>query len=269
VTIDLGGHRIDGTDAVGTAGIDNTAGHAGVTILNGLVTDIEDGVVLGNASGNELSGLRVFENGSGIRLSGGGQNEIRGCSARGNQLGIEIDAGSNDNVLVGNDLSENSIDGLYIEASQRNAFTGNRVEGNGTYGFEIFGADGNVFRGNTASGNSDNGFTLDDGASDNVLKGNRAVANGEQGILVFSGTGNVLLKNTVDENGENGILSETNGLTLRGNRANRNGFVGGGAGDDAGLGISVPAGAVSAANKAAGNDDPNECEAADVDCHVP
>jgi parallel beta-helix repeat protein len=176
---------------------------------------------------------------------------------------------SNDNVLVANDASENRVDGIYLEASERNAFTANHADGNGTYGFEIFAANANVFRGNTASGNTDNGFTLDNGASDNVLKGNRALANGEQGILVFNGTGNVLQKNTVDENGENGILGEVGTLTLRGNRANRNGFVDGGEGDDAGLGISVPAGAVSAANQATGNDDPNECESAEVDCHVP
>jgi parallel beta-helix repeat protein len=270
VTIDLGGHLIEGTGVDSSVGVDNSAGHAGVAIRDGILTDFGAGVRLGGASGNELSSLRVFRNIIGILLTTTGETEIRGCSARGNeQIGIRLEAGSNDNVLVDNDASENSIDGFYVEDSRGNTFASNRAEGNGTYGFEIFGASGNVFRANLANGNLNNGFTLDDQASDNLLKGNRAVSNVEQGVRIFSGTGNVLQKNTFDENGENGILSDTSALTLRGNRANRNGFVGGGPGDDAGLGISVPAGVIQGGNKATGNDDPNECEAAELSCHVP
>ena len=81
------------------------------------------------------------------------------------------------------------------------------------------------------------------------------------GILVFGGSNNVLVGNTTHENGRHGIESESSAITLKKSKANGNGFLGGGVGDDVGLGISVPPGATSSGNKALGNDDPNECEA--------
>jgi parallel beta-helix repeat protein len=144
---------------------------------------------------------------------------------------------------------------FFVVESDGNAFLQNVASANGPYGFEIFGSDANSFRGNVANGNANNGFGIDDGASGNVVKGNRVVGNLEQGILVFNGTANVLQKNVCDENGQNGILAEASGLTLRRNRAHRNGFAGGGAGDDAGLGIS------------AGRS--GRRESAELSCHVP
>jgi parallel beta-helix repeat protein len=267
ITIDLGGHRIDGIG--GGTGIDGSGGHDRVAIRNGIVTDFADGIRFSAVEGLEVTGARVAGNVAGIHLVAASRSELRGNVAHGNQAGIHLETESNENVLTGNDASGNTIDGFFVVESAGNAFAQNVASANGTYGFEIFGSDGNSFRGNVANGNANNGFVIDDGASGNLVKGNRFVGNLEQGILVFSGTENVLQKNTCDENGENGILAEVNGFTLRGNRANGNGFAGGGGGDDVGLGISVPAGAIDAGNQAAGNDDANECETAELSCHVP
>jgi len=51
---------------------------------------------------------------------------------------------------------------------------------------------------------------------------------------VLGGTGNVLRKNRANENGAHGIFSNTSALALEANAAHRNGFLGGGPGDDVG-----------------------------------
>ena len=57
-------------------------------------------------------------------------------------------------------------------------------------------------------------------------------------------------------------------MTLVGNRADRNGFLGG-SGDDVGAGISAVTGTTNAKNKASGNDDPRQCLPDDLTCAVP
>lgn len=269
ITIDLGGHRIDGTAGAGSAGIDNAAGHAGVVIRNGIVQQFEYGVLLENASGNTVTQLHVLGAVHGIRLVSSSDNAVSAVVATGNDLGIALFASSDRNTLARNDASGNSTDGFYQEASIENVFLRNRASANGAYGFELFGLEGGILKRNVASGNGIDGIILDGMSSGNLVKGNRASGNDLNGIEVVDGPGNVLVGNTVQENGEHGILSETGTVTLTRNRASGNGFLGGGPGDDVGLGISAPPGATSRGNRASGNDDPNECEAADLDCHVP
>ena len=268
ITIDLGGHRIDGDLAAGNAGIDNGAGHNDVVIQNGIVSEFESGVLLQGASGNAVTELRVIDNAFGIDLSSSPGNTLKGNVATNHSMGIRLVAGSDDNLVSANDSSGNAI-GFYVEASSGNLFTGNLAEGNRVFGVENFSAPGNDYRGNVLRGSGFAGLILDGASNDCVVKGNQASANDRVGIEITLGTGNVLLGNSTHENGENGILSNTNAVTLKKNKANGNGFLSGGAGDDMGLGIAVPAGATSSGNKAAGNDDPNECEADDLNCFVP
>lgn len=269
ITIDLGGHRIDGGLAAGSAGIDNGAGHDDVVIQNGIVSEFESGVLLQGASGNALTELRVLDNaGAGIHLISSAGNTLKGNVATNNPMGFRLDTDSDDNLVSANDSLGNGI-GFYVEASSGNLFTGNLAEGSAVYGVENFGASRNDYRGNVLRGSGFDGLILDGGSNDCVVKGNQVSANDRSGIEIAGGTGNVLLGNSTHENGENGILSNTNAVTLKKNKANGNGFLGGGEGDDAGLGISVPAGATSSGNKATGNDDPNECEADDLGCYVP
>jgi parallel beta-helix repeat protein len=267
ITIDLGGHRIDGSDAADSAGIDNTAGHARVTIRNGVVSNFVDGVALVNAADNAVEGLRVFGSDSGIRLAGATGARIRGNDLHGNVIGIDVEPGSNGNTFLANDASGNAIDGVYVEANE-NVFTGNTTAGNGTYGFEIFTANDNAFRNNVSNGNDSNGFTIDVDASRNVFRGNRSIGNGADGFEIFSGTGNVFQRNTADENAGHGFVADTNALTLRGNRANQNGLLAG-ASDDVGLGFLMPAGTEESGSKASGNDDPRECQSSELSCHEP
>jgi parallel beta-helix repeat protein len=265
ITIDLGGHRIDGT---GTGdGVDNSAGHANVTIRNGTLSGFGYGVWIKDASGNVLTGLRLTGNNDGIELSGATGTEVRGNAVRGNGLGIYMDGGSNDNVIAANVASDNEFIGIYLEQSTRNLFLGNTANANGTIGIDAdANASGNLFRGNEANGNARSGFRSNDSSNDNVYRGNRALGNQEHGFEI-GGAGHVLQKNTASENGGHGIVSATGAVTVRGNVANRNGFANGAA-DGVGLGLYVPAGAIQSGNKAAGNDDARECESSELSCAV-
>ena len=265
ITIDLGGHRLYGVGVEN--GIDNSGGHANVTIRNGILRGFGYGVWIKNAAGNVLTGLRVTGNNDGIELSGATGSEVRGNVVRGNGLGIYMDGGSNDNVIAANDASESEYIGIYLEQSTRNLFLGNTAIANGTVGFDA-NASGNVFRGNVASGNDKSGFIVEGDANDNAFRGNRAIGNQEHGFEIAGGTGTVLQKNTASENGGHGIVSSTAAVILRGNGANRNGFANGAA-DGVGLGILVPDGAIQSSNKAAGNDDARECESPELSCAVP
>lgn len=160
--------------------------------------------------------------GEGARAGGPGSRRARG------------------NLVSGNDVSGNLIDGAYVEDSSQNTFLRNRAVGNGSYGFEFFGTSNrNTLKRNTATGNGSDGVVLDGNSSNNLVKGNTASANDNVGIEVFGGSGNLLVGNDAHENGEHGIRSETSALTLLKNEADRNGFLSGGPGDDAGLGLLV------------------------------
>ena len=269
ITLDLGDHRIDGVAAAGSAGIDNSAGHDDVVIRGGIVIEFETGVRLENASGNTLTLLHVSRNYDGIELVASSNNTLKANVATGNDnFGVGLSAASNTNSFSANEVSSNGSSGISTDASSENLFVGNRVSGNGGLGIEIAGGSGHTLKGNTAQGNRLNGIGVE--ANDSLVKANRVSANDLHGIEISGGSNNVVVTgNTAHENGVHGILAVTNAVTLTKNKANANGFIGGGAGDDVGLGLLVPAGATSSGNKAVGNDDPNECEASDLSCARP
>jgi parallel beta-helix repeat protein len=267
ITVDLGGHRIDGVGVEGNGvGIRNEPGQAGVTIRNGLVTQFYEGVRLVYAAGNSLSGLRVIQNDTGIRLVSSDGNEIRGCVATDNDNGFSLEGFSRRNAFVGNDASGNYYDGFYVEESS-GTFTGNTASANGAHGFELYTAQGVVLKGNAARANQSSGIAIGLDSTDNVLKGNQSSGNGTHGIEILSGARNALTRNALEENAGHGIYAETNQVELRANRADRNGFANGNA-DGLGLGILVPADAVQSGNKATGNDDARECQSGELSCAV-
>jgi parallel beta-helix repeat protein len=268
ITIDLGGHRIDGVGVENgdTVGIRNDPGHAGVTIRNGLVTQFYDGVRLVYAAGNSLSALRVLQNDTGIRLVSSDGGEIRGCVATDNDNGFSLEGLSRGTAFVENEASGNDYDGFYVEESA-GTFTGNTAAANGSYGFDLYTAKGTLLKGNVVRANQSAGIVIGVDSTDNVLKGNRSSGNGTHGVEIFGGARNVLTRNTFGENAGHGIRSETSQVELRANRADRNGYANGNA-DGLGLGILVPAGAVQSGNKATGNDDARECESEELSCAV-
>jgi parallel beta-helix repeat protein len=319
ITIDLGGHRIDGTGEGDDLGIDNTAGHDGVKVRNGVITGFEHGVHLVGVANNVISGLYVVGNTDhGLFLESSSHNTLKGNRVWTNgDDGISFDSTS-DSTLKGNVAAGNSFHGIRLFVSDRNVLKGNTASANasgsgisasgsddntykanwtfcnGDYGIKLFASDTSALTANTTSCNADDGIRIDgsssgstlesnrvtgnddygiflDGLANSTVKANHTSANDFDGIRISGGSGYVVTKNEVHENGRHGISSSSSDLALKKNVANRNGFLGGPPdADGIGLGIDVPAGTTNAGNKAKGNDDPNECEAADVtSCHVP
>src|SRR6185369_4017394 len=67
ITIDLGGHRIDG-DGINDSGIRNL-GHVGVTVRNGTVTEFLFGVLFTSNAQGVITDIQAIDNSYGISVS--------------------------------------------------------------------------------------------------------------------------------------------------------------------------------------------------------
>jgi parallel beta-helix repeat protein len=267
IIIDLGGHRIDGTGGAGEYGVDNSAGHDGVLVRNGFVDGFDTAVFLSGAERNTLSRLQVSGCNTGIALLLGAGNKVAGNSASANGAGIYLDSSAG-NKLVRNKVTANSSGIVLLGPSDNTVIRDNQITGTSSDGIFIGPSEGVVLRGNVTSANGANGIRLSGSARTSIRDG-RSNANDLDGLSVAAATQTVAKDNVLSENGRHGLASDSADVKLVGNVAKRNGFIGGGLGDDVGLGISVPTGTINSRNVARGNDDPNQCEAADVNCFVP
>jgi hypothetical protein len=103
VTLDLAGHTIDGTGANGVDGVNNRAGHDGVTVMHGTIRDFTISIRLLEQQGGEVSHLVTaghigLDDSSDIRIE---RNVVGG--------GIGLSAES-DRVLI----ARNEVDGTLI-----------------------------------------------------------------------------------------------------------------------------------------------------------
>jgi parallel beta-helix repeat protein len=183
ITLDLGGHTIDGLGSgapFGSDGIDNSGGFEDVVIKNGTVTEFQQGVTLVGTTANVARNLTVAGNGSFL---------------------LDV---ANGNDLARNVIVANALTGILIANSSTNDVVGNRIAQNGGGGLWIA---------------SD--FPLVSG--DNVLARNDLTANATDGILVDLGTtGTVVLANDADGNAEDGIDIRNAATTIMRNRADGN-----------------------------------------------
>jgi parallel beta-helix repeat protein len=227
ITLDLGGHRIFGTQNTGDGAGVLLSGRTGVTVRNGTVTDFDGGVVILGGSGNTVTGITARHNlgaafgqpgptsalfGDGILVQGSASNRIVGNVADNNGpfSGIGVIQGDSDhpgappapapfNLVQGNSVTNNVAcrtgnspfcdnDGIRIEPNVTDTtITGNEVVGNGLDGISLFG-----------------------GTTRNVVSSNSVVANGFRGavtgdgIRVF-GLNNTISNNTAYRNANSGI----------------------------------------------------------------
>lgn len=287
------GARLDG---VGAAILRSWFGNNGTALeVNSDHARIESNMIIDNADGGiDLPGVKPFvsrntiaNNGDvGISIGGAGAEIVHNTVLHHDLDALKLDSGSLGATVEGNEFayvprairlnesSDNEITdnfcyevdtGISLTDSDGNTLSGNRVVGASESGIALAGTDNRLVSNDVSGGEATGIFVAGD---ENVLKRNRTHGNADNGIDV-AGSFNILISNKAEMNGVNGIVSATSAIVLENNKANRNGLLGGPPGDDAGLGISVPSGSQSSGNKAVGNDDPAECEAADVDCHVP
>jgi Periplasmic copper-binding protein (NosD) len=177
LTLDLGGHTIDGTAAPATAGI-RLAGHHGVRVQRGSLQEFGNGVLLDAADGNAL--LRVT-----VRRSFG--------------RGIQLQNGSHGNRLEFDVSSDNGSSGFGLIASDRNVVTHATGTGNAFSGLQGFGASGNRVVGGTFRDNK-TGVGLNEGSNGNLVAGNVLSDNTEPAVGI-DGNDNVITGNRSDHDG--------------------------------------------------------------------
>ena len=188
ITLDLNGHTIDGDgelvdpcpdDQFCDLGVDNTAGHDGVTIKGGSIREFALGVFILGASDNRLRHLSVSMNlFLGIVIGESARSRVERTSVTRN--GLTTDAG-----------------GMFLFASHDNRIERNRLSGNGSVGLGSDEADDNRIVKNTFSDNPEAGiFMFGDG---NKVSRNRILRNGDG--IVSEGNDNTFTRNHIDASG--------------------------------------------------------------------
>jgi parallel beta-helix repeat protein len=279
ITLDLKGHTIDGSG--NGDGVDNSAGHAGVTVDRGVIRQFVFGVfVSGNA--NSVNRLIVSESGStGISLRDADGNRVSRnvlLGSTSSSFGIVLSGDSDDNEIDRNEVVNPVFapgiiltGGPFFIKSDRNLVSRNSITGGGV-AIGVIAGDDNVLEGNSVSHPSTYGISVRiEPGFNTVIDRNRIIGAGLVGIeatqsrlvtrnevrdsgengIRLTGSGSTLVeKNVSSNNGEDGIdVSGSLSIVVRENTAN----------DNADLGIAASGVTDGGGNKASGNGNPLQC----------
>ena len=194
ITLDLGGHRIFGTDEVGDGAGVLIDGRTGVTVRNGTISDFDGGVAVDGGEGNHLEDL-VIENNIGSPATTWGEG---------------VAFWESDNNTVCNSIIRNNGPyggvGVYGEGTTGNVI-GDPACGPGSLpGVNEAGEGGNLITGNNAEFNADvnqnDGVRLEPDTANTTVENNVVEGSGLDGIAIFSrSTDNVVRGNIVRDNG--------------------------------------------------------------------
>jgi parallel beta-helix repeat protein len=271
ITLDLNGHLIDGTGfPTSGAGVDNNAGHDGVTITGGRIQEFAAGAQFTGADNGQITRLTVTRSAITFALQDSSGNVI---SRNDGDSAIILIGNCDDNLMQRNALSLVTSPGVEIITvppgqPERNRIERNTIAGGGE-GIGVGGADTTIER-NDVSGaqrgifvggsrtrlsqnrvsNNGVGITLGQAFNTELVK-NDVFGNAGDGISVGSvARGALLDQNTANRNGDDGIDVKSTFTTLTKNKANDNGD----------LGIeAVPGVTDGGGNKARGNGNPAQC----------
>ncbi|MFB6233364.1 MAG: right-handed parallel beta-helix repeat-containing protein [Haloarculaceae archaeon] len=253
VILDGEGHVLDGSDTDSSSyGVEVAGVSSNVTVRDVNVTRWDDGVHLRStasqvtvtnsiAHDNGNSGIYVdgdsntltentvnqtdsggpFSSTWGIYLSSSDSTVSNNTVTNNDGFGIELDDGSDDNMLTGNNASSNSNDGIIVDSSDDNTLTDTVLNSN-TNGLALNDNDGSLatddslnttIRNITVDSNSITGIYL--ALADNTTLRNATVtANGDHGLEI--GVANTTVTNsTVSSNTNNGIHVTFKNNTLR------------------------------------------------------
>ena len=211
ITLDLNGHSIrgDGTPVASCpdgafcdVGIDNTAGHTGVTIKDGSVNGFDIGIVVFGASDNRIQRISLTDDARLGMLVGDSQQTL-------------IDHNS----AVGDGTS-----GIVMFNSHDNRIEHNSVTGEHGYAIPVFGSDHNRLEKNMLDGN-DHGILLDT-SNDNEVKGNRISHSGGSSIDIGPAHGNRIEENVLSDNGDGMVVSNSHDNLISNNTVTGTGFFG-------------------------------------------
>jgi parallel beta-helix repeat protein len=164
----------------------------------------------------------------GILLDGRTGVTVKNCRVSGFDYGILLTArlgsGSDGNQLIDNAAFGNRLDGIRVNESENNELTGNIASSNGQHGFAFLG-NSNIVTRNQAFDNEYDGYVVAPGRRDIVFSANLSKGNQGRGFAV-SGTGHRLVRNTAAENRDHGFGIDGDSISVRQNRAVRNGVDG-------------------------------------------
>jgi parallel beta-helix repeat protein len=184
IELDLNGHTIDGDGVLGCDefyacdfGVDNTAGHHGVTIEDGSIRDFATGVF----------------------VSGGSDNRLRSLSSLHNVLGGMLVIASEGTRIERNTISANGLTtdqaGLIVLDSSEIRIDTNTVFDNGDIGMFIVGLGDSRVERNWVSRNPEAGMIVE--GNDTEISRNRVSRNGDG--MVVAGDGNAIAGNHVSD----------------------------------------------------------------------
>lgn len=212
ITIDLGGHTIDGDEPAGSsnggAGVRIPPGVTGVTVLKGTITQFSEGVVVDSTSGASVSKLNITDTTRGINLANASGNRIeKNTVSRAFLDGIRVDgAGSNSNVVTQNVVRGSNFIGITVSNSaDDNTIDRNVIDG-GIFGIAVFSwPENTVLTKNEVSNMSGVGIQVDAFSDDaNVARNN--VHDNSVGIFIKDSANNATVeRNVVWENAGDGV----------------------------------------------------------------
>ncbi|WP_444897490.1 right-handed parallel beta-helix repeat-containing protein [Microbulbifer sp. SSSA005] len=217
------------------------SGDGGITCVGEAGETGQFGIMVEGTS-RQVIGGSVENCPGGILVAGSGLHSILHTQITNFLLDDGIRAESNNNLIQGNIITSNGVDGDDgIDASgDFTTVTQNIINGAGDEGIEINGASASIIQNYTAGSEDDgidlnrSGATISFNISENndgggiVINGNNsyisqniASNNGDDGIEISdSGSSNTILQNTVQYNGDQGIYIEQSGSVdnvIRGN----------------------------------------------------
>jgi parallel beta helix pectate lyase-like protein len=193
ITVDLGGHTVEGRNGQATAGV-RVAGFNGVTVTGGFIRRFGKGILLSGSSDDHVTNNVVtdsFDEGI-FTDAASARTQIEGDYVSGSGVGSGatwadgIDARGDGLLVRANTIVNNHDDGIDVGGAGVTV-DGNRVDGSGQDGIDVDGHASTV-QGNTSTRNGDDGIGVGRNASDVTLRGNVTADNADMGIQPIAGT---------------------------------------------------------------------------------
>lgn len=193
ITVDLGGHTIQGRNGQTTAGV-RVAGFSGVTVTGGFIRRFGKGILLSRSPDDHITRNVItdsFDEGI-FTDAASARTQIEGdyVSGSGVDSGATwadgIDARGDGLLVRGNTIVNNHDDGIDVGGAG-DTVDGNRVDGSGQDGIDVDG-HADLVQSNTSTRNGDDGIGVGLHGSDVTLRANVTTDNADMGIQPIAGT---------------------------------------------------------------------------------
>jgi parallel beta-helix repeat protein len=220
ITIDLGGHTIEGAGSgLARAGVFNEL-YANVTVTGGHIRGFARGVQGYQAPGASFERLEVSDTIEAVSLEDSDDSTVRSSHLHHNRTGIDL-RNTDRSTFVGNVIAENETQGGTDRASVGNTFARNIWAANGFDGLELEDSDDATVEKNLFVGNGMDGLYAI--AADRArLTTNTAIGNDGNGFLI-DGEAPSIGRNLAAFNRSVGITTTPDSVNLGHNRAIANG----------------------------------------------